>query len=87
MSDLTRDLSPEQVGAAKELEIGSIIGVPIRSSSGQVLGVFCRADQQPSPWGEADLEMISRFASTAASDYELRYTLAQHRGERASARR
>jgi diguanylate cyclase (GGDEF)-like protein len=78
MSDLTRDLSPEQLGAAKELDIGSIIGVPIRSSTGQVLGVFCAADQQPSPWGEADLEMISRFASTAASDFELRYTLAQH---------
>src|SRR5712664_2257539 len=28
MSDLTRDLSPDQLTAAQELQIGSIIGVP-----------------------------------------------------------
>jgi diguanylate cyclase (GGDEF)-like protein len=78
MGDLTRDLTPEQLTACKELELGSIIGVPIRSSAGQVLGVFCAADQQPSPWNEEDLEMLQRFASTAASDWELRRTLAEH---------
>jgi diguanylate cyclase (GGDEF)-like protein len=78
MGDLTRDLTPEQLAACKELELGSIIGVPIRSSSGQVLGIFCAADQQPSPWNEEDLEMLQRFASTAASDWELRRTLAEH---------
>ena len=78
MGDLTRDLTPEQLAACKELELGSIIGVPIRSSAGQVLGVFCAADQQPSPWNEDDLEMLQRFASTAASDWELRRTLAEH---------
>ena len=78
MGDLTRDLTSDQLAACKELEIGSIIGVPIRSSTGQVLGIFCAADQQPSPWNEDDLEMIQRFASTAASDWELRRTLAEH---------
>ena len=78
MGDLTRDLTPEQLAACQELDIGSIIGVPIRSSTGQVLGVFCAADQQPSPWNEDDLEMLQRFASTAASDWELRRTLAEH---------
>lgn len=78
MGDLTRDLTPEQLAACKELEIGSIIGVPIRSAAGLVLGVFCAADQQPSPWNEDDLEMLQRFASTAASDFELRKTLAEH---------
>ena len=78
MGDLTRDLTLDQLAACRELEIGSIIGVPIRSSTGQVLGVFCAADQQPSPWSEDDLEMLQRFASTAASDWELRRTLAEH---------
>ena len=78
MGDLTRDLTPEQLAACRELQIGSIIGVPIKSSAGQVLGVFCAADQQPSPWNESDLEMLQRFASTAASDLELRRTLAEH---------
>ncbi len=78
MGDLTRELTPDQLTACQELEIGSIIGVPIRSASGQVLGVFCAADQQPSPWSEHDLEMLQHFASTAASDLELRRTLAEH---------
>jgi GAF domain-containing protein len=69
MADLTRDLTPDQLAACKALELGSIIGVPIRASAGQVLGVFCAADQQPSPWNEEDLEMLQRFASTAASDW------------------
>ena len=78
MGDLTRDLTPDQLQACKELELGSIIGVPIRSSAGQVLGIFCAADQQPTPWSEDDLSMLDRFASTAASDWELRRTLAEH---------
>ena len=78
MGDLTRDLTPDQLAACKELDLGSIIGVPIRSASGSPLGVFCAADQQPSPWNEDDLEMLQRFASTAASDWELRRTLAEH---------
>lgn len=78
MGDLTRDLTADQLAACKELDLGSIIGVPIRSSGGQVLGVFCAADQQPSAWNEGDLDMLQRFASTAASDWELRRTLAEH---------
>ena len=78
MGDLTRDLTPDQLSACQELEIGSIIGVPIRSAASKVLGVFCAADQQPSPWSEQDLEMLQHFASTAASDLELRRTLAEH---------
>jgi diguanylate cyclase (GGDEF)-like protein len=78
MGDLTKDLTADQLAACQELDLGSIIGVPIRSSGGQVLGVFCAADQLPSPWNEDDLEMLQRFASTAASDWELRRTLAEH---------
>jgi diguanylate cyclase (GGDEF)-like protein len=78
MGDLTRDLTPDQLAACQELEIGSIIGVPIRASGEQVLGIFCAADQLPNPWSEDDLEMLQRFASTAASDWELRRTLAEH---------
>jgi diguanylate cyclase (GGDEF)-like protein len=78
MGDLTRDLTPEQIASCRELEIGSIIGVPIRSTAVPVLGIFCAADQQPTPWSEGDLEMLQHFASTAASDLELRRTLAEH---------
>lgn len=78
MRDLTRDYDPEQLNAAAEMGIGSLIGVPIHSSSGEVIGVFCAADPQPTQWNSDDMEMLQRFASTAASDYELRHTLAAH---------
>ncbi len=78
LRDLTHGLTPTQAESAKELEIGSLLGVPIRSSSGQPLGVFCAADPNPTQWNEDDLEMLQRFASTAASDWELRRTVAAH---------
>jgi diguanylate cyclase (GGDEF)-like protein len=78
MRDLTRDLPDEQLKAAAELGIGSLLGVPILSSTGEVLGVFCAADPQPTIWNEDDLEMLQQFASTAAADWELRHTLAEH---------
>jgi diguanylate cyclase (GGDEF)-like protein len=78
MRDMTRDLPDEQIAAAAELKIGSLLGVPITASSGAVLGVFVAADSQPTTWNEDDLEMLQQFASTAAADYELRHSLAEH---------
>lgn len=77
MRDLTRDRPPEQIAAAAELGIGSLIGVPIVTSAGPV-GVFCAADPQPTQWNDDDAEMLKQFASTAASDWELRHSLAEH---------
>jgi diguanylate cyclase (GGDEF)-like protein len=78
MRDLTRDLPEEQITAATALGIGSLLGVPILSSTGQVLGVFCAADPQPTMWNEDDLKLLQQFAATAAADWELRHTLAEH---------
>ncbi|HEY2064613.1 MAG TPA: GGDEF domain-containing protein [Gemmatimonadaceae bacterium] len=78
MRDLTRDLSADQLAAAAELGIGSLLGVPIRAATGQSIGVFCAADPQPTQWNEDDMDMLERFAGTAASDYELRHSLAEH---------
>jgi diguanylate cyclase (GGDEF)-like protein len=78
MRDLTRDRPAEQIAAAAELGIGSLLGVPIRTVSGLTVGVFCAADPQPTQWNEDDVEMLTQFASTAASDWELRHSLAEH---------
>jgi diguanylate cyclase (GGDEF)-like protein len=78
LRDLTRDLAPEQLAAAADLGIGAMIGVPIRTSMGTPVGVFCAADPQPTQWNSDDMEMLERFASAAASDWELRHSLAAH---------
>ncbi len=77
-----RDVNPHESTphqtAARELGIRSLLGVPIRSSAGELLGVFCAADPQPTLWSDEDLDMLQQFASTAASDWELRHSLAEH---------
>ncbi|MDB4882298.1 MAG: hypothetical protein JWL95_1064, partial [Gemmatimonadetes bacterium] len=74
MRDVLAELTPEQRLAAAGLEIGSLLGVPIRSASGEILGIFCAADPAPTSWNEDDAEMLRGFASAAASDWELRRT-------------
>ena len=64
--------------AARELGIRSLLGVPIRATSGELIGVFCAADPEPTQWSDDDQSMLEQFASTAASDWELRHSLAEH---------
>jgi diguanylate cyclase (GGDEF)-like protein len=75
--DTTRDLPAAQSTAATALGIRSLLGVPIRSSAGSVLGVFCAADPQVVVWNADDLEMLQQFAATAAGDWELRHNVAE----------
>jgi diguanylate cyclase (GGDEF)-like protein len=77
--DTTRDLPAPQSTAATALGIRSLLGVPIRSSTGKVLGVFCAADPQTVIWNADDLEMLQQFAATAAADWEMRHNLAEKR--------
>jgi diguanylate cyclase (GGDEF)-like protein len=78
MRDVLAELTPEQRLAAAALEIGSLLGVPIRSTTGEILGIFCAADPAPTAWNEDDAEMLRGFASAAASDWELRRAVAEH---------
>jgi diguanylate cyclase (GGDEF)-like protein len=75
--DTTRDLPAAQATAATALGIRSLLGVPIRSSSGKVLGVFCAADPQVVVWNADDLEMLQQFAAAAGGDWELRHNVAE----------
>jgi diguanylate cyclase (GGDEF)-like protein len=69
--------APEEY-AARELGIRSLLGVPIRASTGELIGVFCAADPEPTQWSDEDQSILEQFASTAASDWELRHSLAEH---------
>jgi diguanylate cyclase (GGDEF)-like protein len=76
--DTTLDLPPAQGAAAAALGIRSLLGVPIRSATGAVFGVFCAADPLPVTWNADDVEMLDQFAATAAADWDLRRALAEH---------
>jgi diguanylate cyclase (GGDEF)-like protein len=78
MRDVMAELSPEQRTAAAGLAIGSLLGVPISSSTGELVGIICAADPSPTLWNEDDAEMLRGFASAAASDWELRRAVAEH---------
>jgi len=78
MRDVMAELSSEQRKAAATLEIGSLLGVPLMSSSGEVIGIFCAADPAPTLWNDDDAEMLRGFASAAVSDWELRRAVAEH---------
>ena len=69
--------APEEY-AVRELGIRSLLGVPIRASAGELIGVLCAADPEPTQWSDEDQLMLVQFASTAASDWELRHSLSQH---------
>ena len=75
--DTTRDLPAAQATAATALGIRSLLGVPIRSSTGTVLGVICAADPHAVAWNADDLEMLQQFAAAAAGDWELRHNVAE----------
>ena len=78
MRDVMAELSPEQRATAAGLAIGSLLGVPLISSSGDVIGIICAADPSPTLWNDDDAEMLRGFASAAASDWELRRAVAEH---------
>ena len=78
MRDVMAELSPEQRATAAGLAIGSLLGVPLVSSSGDVIGIICAADPSPTLWNDDDAEMLRGFASAAASDWELRRAVAEH---------
>ena len=78
MRDVMAELSPEQRTAAAGLAIGSLLGVPLTSSAGDVIGIICAADPSPTLWNEDDAEMLRGFASAAVSDWELRRAVAEH---------
>lgn len=72
LRDMTRNYPIEQLRIFVQLRLGSLLGVPIRSTSDHVYGVICAAYPTATTWNEDDLAMLQQFAGFAASDLELR---------------
>lgn len=58
--------------AIRDLGVIAYAGMPLRTSSGVVLGSFCAIDHQPRHWTESDLDALRTLADAAVSELELR---------------
>lgn len=58
--------------AVTELGIIAYAGIPLVSSTGQVLGSFCAMDTIPRHWRESDIQALETLAAATMNEIELR---------------
>ena len=57
-----------------ELHVSAYAGVPLRLSTGELLGAFCAIDAEPRTWSDDDITLLEELASMATAEIELRVT-------------
>ncbi len=70
--------------AIRDLGVIAYAGVPLRLSTGEVLGSFCAIESEPRVWTGADLECLQTLADAAMAELDLRETsrlLAEREGQ------
>lgn len=60
--------------AIRDLNVIAYAGVPLRLSTGEVLGSFCAIENEPRVWTEAELESLKTLADAAMAEIDLRET-------------
>ena len=63
--------------AVSEIGVVAYAGVPLRTSSGQVIGALCAIDTQPLEWTARDIKVLSALADMVMREVALRQ-MAQH---------
>jgi len=66
--------------AIRDLGVIAYAGIPLMSSTGEVLGSFCAIDTRPREWADEDIRTLTDLAAAASSEIELYQSVAtQHR--------
>ena len=60
--------------AIHDLNVIAYAGVPLRLSTGEVLGSFCAIENEPRAWTAAELESLKTLADAAMAELDLRET-------------
>ena len=60
--------------AIRDLGVIAYAGVPLRLSTGEVLGSFCAIESKPRVWTGAELESLQTLADAAMAELDLRET-------------
>jgi diguanylate cyclase (GGDEF)-like protein len=55
--------------------VGAMIGMPLRSTEGHVLGAFCAVSYRERPWSEVDLETVRGLAAAAEGELQRRIAM------------
>ena len=60
--------------AIRDMGVIAYAGVPLRLSTGEVLGSFCAIENEPRVWTSAELESLRTLADAAMAELDLRET-------------
>jgi diguanylate cyclase (GGDEF)-like protein len=60
-----------------DLGAGAYLGVPLKTSSGHVLGVLCVIDDVKRPWGDGEIALMGELAALVMTEIELRWAHAE----------
>jgi signal transduction protein with GAF and PtsI domain len=58
--------------AVQEMGIVAYVGIPLKTSTGEVLGSFCVNDSQPHVWTADDVAILTDLAAAVMAEIELR---------------
>ncbi len=58
-------------------DLGAYAGIPLRTSTGHVLGTLCVANEHPRQWSDDELQVLADLTAIAAREVEQRVQLAR----------
>ena len=61
-----------QVPTVRSLGVAAYVGIPLKLSTGEVIGSFCAIDSQPREWSDRDVRVLSELAHSALREIEAR---------------
>ena len=64
-----------KVPTVRSLGVAAYLGIPLKLSTGEVIGSFCAVDSKPRQWSERDGRIMSELALSAMREIELRLSL------------
>lgn len=67
--------------AIRDLRVIGYVGVPLRTSTGHILGSLCAITHEPRVWTARDETLLQNLAVAVVSDLELRGELAYREGQ------
>jgi PAS domain S-box-containing protein len=79
IDDTRQDSLAHKRLGAPPLDIAACIGVPIPADCGSAIGVLCAIDTQPRRWADDELANLQNLAAVAATELDLRRSLAAQR--------
>ena len=79
INETTADPAYREVPTVKSLGVQAYLGVPLVTSTGDILGSFCAVDFKPRRWTALDIDVMRELAASTLREIELRRALEAER--------